>query len=792
MLRRYIKPWPWHSCKRYKSSFRQTFRLALDAFTNHELASPVERPQQFIVPPNLLSRLRAQDSGGQFVELIDRKLISVSDSLRLYQNLRGSLDERAVLALCISLYKDSRFDILCTVLIENLSLGGDLSAAFQQLYSVLCRQDEKDFVIGNLVQGFLHINQKSLAHFLFQDLGLDPKELDPVIQQVRLIQDLHAYCDNERSAYLMVRDCLGRHFPQLMAHGDLSLWTRFHIWKFMLKYNPRYLDLIFNKFHENFMGKKFVLTNFLKSAVAQNQSNLVHFVSYRLKKGGKLFYDEDLQFVPSIAYDGKSLAELWNSFRIYHAALRKDDLSFSTQCDKPSQSIHYKLLQGSITNDIDTIKERKQSEEPTTDSDRSVARFLARAVALDQSITCSSIVKYGNGQFDSHLLSKALMTVIFGRKKLPYDDTDSLFRNPGTIDTSLLVRTINSVPPDQVAFPLFLCMRRLNTKFSFEKCQSVDGHLLWNISLALEQSNLPRLPQLVETQLAQALSCRSHIEQLRFMALTKVSVSGIVALLGQYIRNLHDAGFPEDFGTNDEADIRLILAGLLLIEEKAGPSTNKDIYFSQIIGDLFEKWNREKAFELMQMLQEQNIEPSGDALVRIEARLLDKERYHVASELLSRVRIPDPKTYFMFLATTCTANPKLCMPIVRKLEELKKPRIPTSLYVKMAIGFSQSLKLSDALSKKYTMWMIKRIRQRHERLGPRLAEALVDSLLDRAERTQWGSRKRLQWALDVAKSEGVSKDIVDRWMERLHTMRTMQTGYWAKGRYRYDRAFSGL
>lgn len=108
--------------------------------------------------------------------------------------------------------------------------------------------------------------------------------------------------------------------------------------------------------------------------------------------------------------------------------------------------------------------------------------------------------------------------------------------------------------------------------------------------------------------------------------------------------------------------------------------------------------------------------------------------------------------------------------------------IPPRILRAMVPGFATSDQLSNSMSFRYISEVISQLRLQNERVGAGVCEALVDSLFDRVALPGASrDKKRLQWALTLAKQEQVDEQVVERWNKRLEDMKNRQDGFWKEG-----------
>lgn len=704
--------------------------------------------------------------------------ISETHLLELYDPLHGSLSPRSATLFSIHLYKLGEFSKCCKVLLENLSLGGRgdiLSTLAYQVIPTLCQEgpnqaESQELALGNICYTLaVQLQQIPMALQLCQELGKGNQEL--VIQDMpklcRLSEEIFNRDITTSSAFSRrIEKVFGQKFPQVIMDNDRELWTRLEILNLYTRIESPHRDLskTLAGIEELFVKEPFFFQGLIRNQLNQYQNDKISDESFeKNSRSIGLFLSrecksvlnyKDLESFCELGYTKEKFPKVWKYLKKYYD--RNDIMT--------------------ITNDDDDAYIK-----PLT-------KFLQQALRYQQTFAIVNIIKHGQGRFSQEQISLALEQVMWAKRNNKKINDDSLYYDPSDIDTQLVEDLVNSLPTSKILEEALLTvLKRLQTS---RKKKGIPGRILWNLLLGIQNSSTYiGGTYSVERQLASILTRRPHFEQMRYMSLEKTSYNGIMVFLRQYIcskQYIRDSNRDE---LGEDADAKLILAGITLASEKNSNSSTTSVpsnnaILSPLVVDLFRDWQGEKAVRMIELLYSQKIQPSDEIIVRSVSMLLNQEEYKLAFRLMTKVHeIPD-EVYFKFLIKSSFGFPYLAYRLTTFLINTQKKQIPSEVLRRMIIGYSKSTQLTDSQSARF-IWRNMRIirRQNNSRYGKRAAESLVESVLKRAEIRGWGSRKRLQWALEVARKEGIGAEKARKWMARLDDMRTRKTGYWSRGYY---------
>lgn len=712
--------------------------------------------------------------------------------LSLYEPLKGSLGLDTTVQLAVSLYRQGCCTAACEVLLENYLVGG-----LSNLLSIIATRvipdivgSDGDWSRTSLVACDIvyslstELNQTGLAHQLVSTLGIGEEMLDHVEAVAGLYESastnqllVDAVPFEKKKVFIpfridlnfsdsQSRTCI---FPQSFGDTTIPLWTRIKILELALTLPSQDVDslisLIFTRYGANLLSQNGALAAVIRSilghsAQLQEQQQAQQLKQFRtmtingltrsLKLTNCRFHADDLAHVPKLAYRPKDATTLWKAFVGHH---RKHKM---------------------------TIAETRNV----------LSKFLEVSIDHHQSFTVTEVFKFG-GQDEwvpSELLAKSIRYVMSAKRSSSiYTDPARVYLDNEDVDTTLLERILKYAPRNTLNRALRLVFHQLHNS------DVVSGRYLWNLVLAMQNSStFTTFPHNVERSAAAVVARRPQVEVLRYMSLPKLTAKGVRHTLREYIILLKSTTDASEVKL--QADAQLILAGLVLIKEKAegtepsitGKSGNAD--FGDVIMELFNGWDDKRAVELVHLLYSQELDPSPEMLLQTVVQLMNRHKYHLVVKLFDRIPTVPESTIHLFLIRASYGDPGAVTQL-RKWMRARKMQIPPHVLRKMIIGYAHSQCLTAATSARLIAKIIRELHRTNSTIGRKAAAAIVVSTIQRAERTGWGSRTRLEWALRIAYREKVDPKLVQSWFQHLDAMRVNRMGYWSS-RYYHRPQFS--
>lgn len=709
---------------------------------------------------------RYSDVQSRFKHLVQYKSVPVNSLMRFYKPLAGTLDENTTALLSIILYRSGLYKKSCELALENLSFGGSrslISAFCYKIIPTLEQYDSTEFIVHNLIEPFLDLNQCELAKQLLKELDFDDFKAAEVLRNchfIRILQDSQTL----NVALSEIRLYFSQDVSQVLANDNLGLWTKLCITNDLLTMMTRdqmiqLFTTIFNNPH--FLQQKFVLRGIIRFAFSQfehlsentinNNNNkaetyinsFIFAFCTSLRKCSILFNKPDLEIISLLAYNKQSFKIVWKAYLGY------------------------------IENIGRVYSNQGQISSLSSDN---LAKYLKLAVTYKESITCTQIIKLCQGDFNPGLIANALLMIVRAKQfNSKYKDKKSVYLDISDEDSALIRRLIDNTPSRILNKALELTVIKL-----YHENSQLPGRLLWNLILGTEKSSLSAFPKLMEKKLASIVSSRPHLEILRFLTLSKVSAFAVVETIRDFLGRLKLSG-----EKTTDADIKLIRSGLILIDEKKIPgyrvkSMTRE-YRKSIIAGVFRVWDDQPELA-MQLLNSQH-QLSHDVVVQSVGLLLQRHKFDLALQVMQSVPNINPRQYYGFLIRSSFNAPDLCYNLYCWLQRTQQFRIPVFVVRRMIMGFCLSSQLSDSRSNRLVKRLIKDLGRRGVSLGTRASCVLVESTILRAEQKNWGSRARLDWALATAKISGVDEITVRKWVQKLSSMRVQRTGYWSPKYY---------
>lgn len=697
--------------------------------------------------------------------LVEEKLASTDKILRFYQAAAGTLPERPAVMLAVAAWGIGRPREACEILLDNMGMDRVIEAFCSSLIPTYSDADGLEFVVQDVVYVLVGSGQTQVAVQVLEELALRDSSVGK--WRATAVRDAHTVVDSERAVEMS--DGFGddtdasTRARSVLDDESAGLWLKAQLCGRAMNADVAFSSEVFA--NASFVSSPGVLRALLKQVASKDLalawSAFIRSCSYELADAG-------LRVLPLLAPDGRTLTRLWKDYR------------------------HY-VRQG---------LGRELRRSPVLDA------FLSRAVTLGQSITCTQIIKDAQGELDAGPVSYALQTVMWGKRRLPQPSTDDdVYRDPDDEDTALVQRIVNACPPWIVSDAICRVLRRLDAQHP----QGIPGRILWNLVAGVEQSeSLAVVPPSVERVLGRVIVKRPRLEQLRYMSLAKVTPDGVMRVV--------EAAAQASPGVLPEGNMKLLLMGLVIVKEKVGTgvastaqqlptparrplhdsastsahtapatptlhtSAPTDVapYVSRLVLRLFQKdIGLDEVNQLVEFLHSTHLRPADDAIIRGVGVLAHRKLYSAAVQLLKAVPAAPPAAFHRVLARSARDQPQITLPLLAFARK-QNIGVPSGLLRRIALNFAQSPHLTDSQTIRRIAIANALLRARHQNLGPAAATALVEAVIARADRRGRGSLDRLDWALSLARTNGVDQTILARWSQDLVHMRAARRGFWAR------------
>ncbi|PRT53316.1 hypothetical protein B9G98_00936 [Wickerhamiella sorbophila] len=405
-----------------------------------------------------------------------------------------------------------------------------------------------------------------------------------------------------------------------------------------------------------------------------------------------------------------------------------------------------------------------------------VGHVLRKAIHLNASYTIPSIVRYTS---DTNLLTKALVATAWSQKLPPKND-DRALTTAWDVQSEQVTRVVDNLGETVVDQVVAQSVKSISNSES-------PGRVLWALLLGIEKSKLSKshsFPAVVVRQFSRALMQRPLLEQLRFMTLDLVTSAGISQLLKShvskmiYYRRLHKL---PPLSLEQDENVKLMLAGMIVMSEKMSPDHNDGIHLIRVVKELFENWDPKVAAKLVEDLNDRH-RPSSEVAMATMGLLLKHGNVALTVQLMRELG-PDklePPQLHQILVRVGRELPIVIVPLVSWLIRTHKAFIPPSVIRKLIVCLNKTTQMSYSQRFTRTTRLLSILRGLGVGPGAVAAAAMVDAMIKAAEESGRGSRRRLQWALDICQREGVPEEKVKHWLAKVVEMRSSGKGYWAK------------
>lgn len=757
--------------------------------------------------------------------------ISPQIVLGLVSPVEESLSDVALLDVATFLYSRFYTQEACNLLLSNTPFA---SASSVFVYNFIPRiignenlLDRPDFLISNIVSSALSSGYTSLSHQIIADIqdmpdllsksypGRSKASFSPstLFKDAKMINAIATAKSLNKLTSILGKGTL----PDLYIKCQ-SDFLRVAILKsvFILEEYSLFEELI--QLDIAFFTSKFVMRSIISGIHHHYQlSGNLHLLQSLssifcklLKEHRSISIDPiDMVLLPYLATDEKSFNKLWRASRFH---LNNILVASSTK-----------------TTINETCKDKKIQSSQTDNQTKTVVAaaykaFFEKSIILKQTYSCVKILKESQKSItDVGLIVRAMNIVIWGRKfpnekrkkkrnsdetfienqdennqnkkknKRSFDDEKMVYPTNSNIDITNLRRIIWSIPEELIFPSIHTLIYRLNVQFSSEENSSVPGNVIWTILKTLENTRqTAQLTLPIERQLAQLIIRRPKPEQLYYYNLRVISLQGVLFAILAHIDRLKTVLGSEGYQKiEDDTSIKLILSSVLVMKQKSGNLLDPKIFAQVLAGVYGISYPLSKAAinyvkkplksgvtdEYISHLISQ-VQPSDKASIQIVSHLAKQHQFSAAIYYMNRFgeSIP-PKAVYALLVEASKNCPLICYRIMNWLK-FKNITIPTPIIRKVIIGFAQSPLLTDGQSTRRVRNMMQLIWGRHKPIGRETITVFVNSLIARSINTDWGSRDRLKWALNIARREKVSPDQIEKWIQQFDEMRAKRIGYW--------------
>ncbi|KAA8908433.1 hypothetical protein TRICI_004781 [Trichomonascus ciferrii] len=521
--------------------------------------------------------------------------------LDLYESLHGDLTPRSAALFSIYLYKSGYYGRCCEVLLENLSLGGQgdiLNVLSRQVIPTLCQEgplqfDSRSLVVGNMLNALVvELGQPALALQLCHELGIEGAVFFSDLERIRRLRE-----DRGQVTLGQIRREFQQPFAEVLRNEGLPLWTRLQVLDLVLTSYAREMGTQLNA-ASGFLSKPFVIQGLIRNYLILAQREVItqqEVETFSRAIGAYISRDCKYALHPR---DLEALCQLGTT---------KDKFARHWKYVKKHYDRHDIVTKLNDNNNYAYIE--------------TLTVYLQHAIRLQESYDIVNIIQRGQGKFPALLLARAIERLAWARRKRQQEEDDeAMYYDPKDVDTRLLDKTLAIVPENTRNQALSGVFARL------QKRPVVPGRILWNLILGIQKSGVA-VNQSLERRIADALARRPHFEQMHYMSLPMSSPAGIMHLLKQYIWHMKRQRNPIADNLGTEADAKLLVAGITLIDEKqaqqqqtVSASLSKGGLATLVVA-LFKDWQGERAARVVEELYSQKIQPSDEILVPHQGQL---------------------------------------------------------------------------------------------------------------------------------------------------------------------------
>ncbi|CAN6653118.1 hypothetical protein TRVA0_026S01134 [Trichomonascus vanleenenianus] len=696
--------------------------------------------------------------------LVENEVVDPESLLAYYGPLAGTVGENAATLLCMICYKDGRYDEACRLLLENVP-GNALASAFKKkVMPNLVEFEREELVMGTLVTELVNMGHCAVAKQFLLEMDYSEDETSKLLHNAKFeLQARRLYTREEINGLVEQFFGLGDAFDLFRRKfaASQSLYVQAVLADHLLTITTDAAaknDLMCQIFdNERVIGEKHFLRYITRSALvryrkldeldtAQSVRYIAAFTDSLLtvlrSRKHIMFASDDTEYLALLAYDGKSLTKIWKRY----SKLRIDE---------------------------------------TNDTKLALTRFLNQAVQFKETITCTHIIKHGRGDFDPRILGKAIVCATLGKKRNPKIQDSDVYLGGDDVDTTLIQRIVKYTPP-QVLYPAL--------HYAVKALQRVEPspRILWNLILGLEQSpHLDKIPFPVFRALIPMVLSRPLLEQIRLISLSKVTYNQVAFYLRVYISGNKERMVTASRSKRLDVDAKVILAGMTIMKEKQQQSTDQSNelvrstrQMTMVVRDLFNGWDSTMAVRMIAELTSQKLTFPDELVVQSVGSLLQCRQTELAFELMERMSYVPKEAYYKFMVHASYTDPYLAETLRVLLVQKKRLYPAEHVLQRMCVGYANSPQLSAHSSIRMVMKMARILHERDFSLGKTAARSLVNSVLARAESNNWGSRKRLEMVLRMARREKIDDNTWAQWLSRVHEMKRQRRGFFSSKYYR--------
>lgn len=387
------------------------------------------------------------------------------------------------------------------------------------------------------------------------------------------------------------------------------------------------------------------------------------------------------------------------------------------------------------------------------------SQMLHRALILNLSYEISRIMRYGMSHLPSRMIGRALLAVAWSQHNPGGDD--EAFTTAEDVNRDVVSQVASTIPAN-----------RLNGVLYYIFTQDLPARIMWAVLLGIQGQPLSLKGSLTR-RMAGVMVKRPDLEQMRYMTLPQTSALAASQLLKFKLRSI-------DHGSLTQDEVKMVIAGMVLLSEKSEPQNSKS--FGSVVEQMFSQWSADNVSRTLNVLTTLYA-PAPRITLTIIGMLVAHKKYALAIRLLEG-QVPNKelpqKMFYDLLLSVCQDFPKISLALTTWLIKVANVFITPQTLQRMIVILSEQRKLNDHESITRINSLIKLLRGLNATPGPAAASAIVDGLIDRAIIKGGGSRRRLQWALDMCKEENVPQQRVQRWLQKINHMRKHGQGYWAR------------
>lgn len=574
----------------------------------------------------------------RLLALIRTREVPIDVLLVLYRPLVGMLNGECTLEFAKELYKCGKYEPCLEVITENLGLSDTLSTV-ETLIQQLSKEgvDSKDFLICEIVRGFIKRGQKNTATQLLSDEGTAVMEECELQHYLLNANDIPSMVYTLQASDLPRNPTLAAYFPHLSPATQVAilkaLIQRHKLDAFSELCTPTFLRQpgVLRSMIRSFVNSSSpdmtfdapAFQMFLRSvcdslrmpdSVTSEPNSLINSSASDLKSLQpdssisthlvKKFSKHDLISIPQLGHNKYAFESLWKAFLKY-TKMQKGILVQSKSkhfgnSDMPN--INFPETGPNNTenssNESEKLLQPNPVKSPVRHRTKALKSFLQQSISLHLSYASVDILEESNRTIIDIPLLCAVINQIAWAQRCPTDSDESVYWDTNSTNTDLLRRVRNGMGKKHFLEASILCFKKINSQLGLtdtrilikegeKKLKDIPakvfpGRPLWKL---VNELQYVEWTDKLELQVATSMASRPLVEQLKYYTLPRVTSIGIEQALCAHIDAMqHRSASLNIAKFDDNVNEKLIICGLVLAEQKSRDykSVNKILSQSSI------------------------------------------------------------------------------------------------------------------------------------------------------------------------------------------------------------------